>query len=90
VYGILPKNGWLVASIVIMLIHQIVAYALCEHPSPLFPAVAPLWPKSLSGVLQPATEMCARCSAAFGVLGLRDGPSGIWHIQAAFYNSAKC
>lgn len=30
VYGVLPKNGWMVASIVIMLIHQIIAYALCE------------------------------------------------------------
>ena len=35
VYGVLPKNGWMVASIVIMLIHQIIAYALCESlPSP--------------------------------------------------------
>ena len=34
-YGVLPKNGWMVASIVIMLIHQIIAYALCESlPSP--------------------------------------------------------
>jgi len=32
VYGVLPKNGWMVASIIIMLIHQIVAYALCESP----------------------------------------------------------
>lgn len=36
VYGVLPKNGWMVASIIIMLIHQIVAYALCK--SPLTPA----------------------------------------------------
>ena len=32
VYGVLPKNGWMVASIIIMLIHQIIAYALCEFP----------------------------------------------------------
>ena len=30
VYGVLPKNGWMIASIIIMLIHQIIAYALCE------------------------------------------------------------
>ena len=36
VYGVLPKNGWMVASIVIMLIHQIIAYALCEF----FPSLA--------------------------------------------------
>ncbi|EIE20383.1 hypothetical protein COCSUDRAFT_30594 [Coccomyxa subellipsoidea C-169] len=32
VYGVLPKNGWLVASVIIMLIHQIVAYALYVTP----------------------------------------------------------
>lgn len=32
VYGVLPKNGALTASVIIMLIHQIVAYALCESP----------------------------------------------------------
>ncbi|CAL5220457.1 g2477 [Coccomyxa viridis] len=32
VYGVLPKNGWMVASIIIMLIHQIIAYALYVTP----------------------------------------------------------
>jgi hypothetical protein len=30
VYGVLTRTGWMEASIIIMLIHQIIAYALCE------------------------------------------------------------
>lgn len=38
VYGVLPRTGWMEASIIIMLIHQIIAYALCEHLSDHFVA----------------------------------------------------